>query len=168
MDFNKRRIAATVTVARLQTFGFFRFNRYKNDIQRVTVWYIHSHIGVCCLLSLQQQQSQQRKQQQQQQQYRFGCEPHRTTTTQSEWKNYIFRVAVEFSIWLKWCAPMDRFEARSMKDPFSNVVTKIIFLLKSKIKCLLFWWKVDAFEQQVSQFSDHGNTFSRWNIQILG
>lgn len=34
MDFNKRRVAATEPVARLQSFGFFRFNRYKNDTQK--------------------------------------------------------------------------------------------------------------------------------------
>lgn len=34
MDFNKRRVAATEPVARLQSFGFFRHNRYKNDTQK--------------------------------------------------------------------------------------------------------------------------------------
>lgn len=45
MDFSKRRVAATEPVARLQSFGYFRLNRYKNDTQKQQ-HPIHAHIGV--------------------------------------------------------------------------------------------------------------------------
>lgn len=48
-SFNKRRIAATVTVARLHTFGTFRFNRYEIDIQRTKqcVTHLRTHAHSC-------------------------------------------------------------------------------------------------------------------------
>lgn len=83
MDFNKRRVAATEPVARLQTFGFFRFNRYKNDTQKQYVrnaytyrqaWRLLHAITTTTILA------------------RAQCEPldqrRQQHSEQSEWKNY--------------------------------------------------------------------------------